>query len=91
VSLRSRLTRLERERSDGGRCSVCQGRPDYVVISARQDSSDDAPVRIREHEDMGEPCNGCGWAPDVTEVIELVVGDRADVAGLRERGEWKVE
>jgi hypothetical protein len=91
VSFRSRLNRLERERPDGGRCSACLGRPDYLILTARQDSLEAPPVRIREYDEQGEPCVACGWAPDVTEVIELLVGDREDVTSLRERGVWKVE
>jgi hypothetical protein len=91
VSFRSRMKRLERERPDRGRCSACRGRSDHIVLTARQDSLDAPPVRTREHDEMGEPCLVCGWAPEVTEVIEIVVSDRDDATRALERGVWKVE
>jgi hypothetical protein len=34
---------------------------------------------------MGELCLGCGWEPEVLEIVELVVRDREEVRRWRER------
>jgi hypothetical protein len=91
VSFRSRLNRLERERPDQGRCLQCRQRPDSFVNIFRQESLDAIPIPSKMNGDDGEPCTACGWAPDVTEIIEIVVHSRKDVVELRERGIWKVE
>jgi hypothetical protein len=91
VSLRRRLNRLEREQADRGRCRACSARPGSFVNTCRQESLDAIPIPRKVNGDDGEPCTACGWAPAVTEVIEIVVHSRKDVARLRERGVWSPE
>jgi hypothetical protein len=52
----------------------------------RQESLDAIPVPRMIHSDNGDPCTSCGWSPEVTEIIEIVVHSREDVRLLRERG-----
>jgi hypothetical protein len=37
------------------------------------------PVPKIAEGDTGEPCGTCGWAPTVTEVVEVLVTSREDV------------
>jgi hypothetical protein len=93
VSIRNRLNRLERSQPDRGRCAACRARPDHVILSARQDSLDASPVRMREQDEVGEPCAACGRAPHVTEVVEILVGARDDIHRLEEAAEargWRL-
>jgi hypothetical protein len=91
VSLRSRLNRLEREQPNHGRCRACSSRPDSFVNIFRQESLDAIPIPRKMNGDDGEPCTACGWAPEVTEITEVVVHSREEAAGLRERGIWSPE
>jgi hypothetical protein len=45
-------------------------------------------VSEESHDDAGEPCPVCGWAPAVMEIVELVVQSREDVARLEALG-WE--
>jgi hypothetical protein len=83
VRLRSRVSRLERAVPARGRCAVCRGRPAAVLRFFRQASAGQRPERRAAGGDPGEPCPGCGWTPAVTEVVEVVVTSREDVARLR--------
>jgi hypothetical protein len=88
MSFRSRIHRLERERPDQGRCLQCRHRPDSFVNILRQESLEAIPIPRKMNGDDGEPCTACGWAPEVTEITEIVIHSREEVAGLRERGFW---
>jgi hypothetical protein len=91
VSLRSRVNRLERERPDRGRCRACRTRPGHIIKCFRQDSPDAIPIPRATTGDEGQLCTACGWAPVVTEITELVIHTREDVASLRESGVWSPE
>jgi hypothetical protein len=43
----------------------------------RQESPDAQPVLTRTGIDSGEPC-ACGWAPEVTELVEVIVRTREE-------------
>ena len=86
MSLRRRLNRLERVQPNRGRCRACSSRPDSFVNIFRQESLDAIPVPHRLHDDNGDPCTSCGWSPEVTAIIEIVVHSHEDVLWLRERG-----
>jgi hypothetical protein len=85
VSFCSRLNRLERDRPDWSRCRVCRDRPAHVMQRFRQDSLDAVPVPRPSIGDDGEPCTACGWAPVVTNITEVVVHSREDIARVSER------
>jgi hypothetical protein len=82
--LRSRVSRLERAVPERGRCAVCRGRSAAVLRFFRQASTDGQPERLKAGGDPGEPCRGCGWTPVVTEVVEVVVTSREEVARWQE-------
>jgi hypothetical protein len=82
VKLRSRLARLERVQPK--RCPKCRDREEFVMNVFRQDSLDAAVVPMRMATDMG-PCV-CGWAPEVHEIVEIVVHNREDVRRIAESG-----
>jgi hypothetical protein len=79
-SIRSRLNRLERDLPHRDRCPVCRDRPGFVLRSFHQDSPDGTPVPYETEGDTGEACAGCGWAPNVTQIVEVVVTSREDIA-----------
>jgi hypothetical protein len=79
VTLRTRLQRLERSVPKSGRCPACRDRADQVWRLFRQDAPDATPVPQKVEGDTGEPCPACGWAPTVTEILEVVVRSREDV------------
>jgi hypothetical protein len=83
MRLRSRVSRLERAVPQRDRCTVCRGRPAAVLRFFRQASADGKPERRAAGGDPGEPCRGCGWTPAVTEVVEVVVTSREEVARWR--------
>jgi hypothetical protein len=91
LSFRSRMKRLERERPDQGRCLQCRHRPDSFVNIFCQESLDAIPIPCKMNGDDGDPCTACGWAPAVTEITEVVIHSREEVAELRERGVWSPE
>jgi hypothetical protein len=84
MSLRSRLKRLERAAPT--RCPACQDRPEFVMRRYRQESPDAQPILNREGEDSGEPC-ACGWAPEVTELVEVLVRTREEARRVMARPE----
>jgi hypothetical protein len=90
MTLRRRLQRLEQEHHAGGRCPQCWDRPEQVLRFFHQDSLEEEPVLEESHDDVGEPCPTCGWAPVVTEIVEVVVESREDVARLVAMG-WERE
>ncbi len=51
----------------------------------RKESLDAPAVPTRIGDDSGEPC-ACGWAPEVNEIVEIVVHSREDVRRIRESG-----
>jgi hypothetical protein len=83
VRLRSRVSRLERAMPERDRCAVCRGRSAAVLRFCRQAAPDGQPERLEAGGDPGEPCRGCGWTPAVTEVVEVVVTSREEVARWR--------
>jgi hypothetical protein len=80
VRLHTRLQRLECRVPKSGRCPACRDRVDPVWRFCRQDAPNAMPVPKEAEGDTGEPCSACGWAPTVTEVVEVVVRSREDVA-----------
>jgi hypothetical protein len=50
----------------------------------RQDSLDEAPIPEDTVGDSGESCGTCGWAPEVTEIIEVVVDSHDAIRRLAE-------
>ena len=86
MSLRRRLQRLEREHRAGGRCLQCRERPEKVLRFFHQDSPEEASVPEESPDDAGEPCLACGWAPEVTEIVTVVVQSREEVARLEAPG-----
>jgi hypothetical protein len=52
----------------------------------RQESLDAIPLPREMHGDNGDPCTSCGWRPEVTEIVEILVHSHEDVRRLRERG-----
>jgi hypothetical protein len=85
------LNRLEREQADRGRCRACSSRPDTFVNVFRQESLDAIPIPRKMNGDADNPCTACGWAPDVTEIFEIVVHSRQEARRLRERGTFDQE
>jgi hypothetical protein len=83
MTLRRRLQLLEREHRAGGRCPRCRDRPEQVLRFFHQDSPEGIPVLEENPDDAGEPCPGCGWAPVVLEIVEVVVDSRDNVARLQ--------
>ena len=83
MSVRTRLQRLERQQSNHGRCSVCRDRPLGIVRFFRKDSTDGAPVLVNRAGDDGGPCPACGWTPQVTKIVTVVVNSRDDLARLK--------
>jgi hypothetical protein len=61
--------------ADRGRCPLCCNRSDSVVRRYRQDSPDAEPVPSDTWDDP-KPCPVCGWEPNVTEIVEVVVHTR---------------
>jgi hypothetical protein len=86
LSFRRRLNRLERELANRGRCRACSSRPDSFVNVFRQESLDAIPIPRKVNADAGHLCTACGWAPDVTEIFEILVHSHQDARWLRERG-----
>jgi hypothetical protein len=78
LTLRRHLQRLERELRAGGRCLECRERPERVLRFFPQDAHDETSLQEESHDDVGEPCPDCGWAPAVTEIVEVVVENRED-------------
>jgi hypothetical protein len=83
MSVRTRLYRLERQQSNRGRCSTCQGRPSGILRLFRKDSPKGAPVLVNRAGDDGGPCPACGWTPQVTKIVTVVVNSRDDLARLK--------
>ena len=79
MSVRTRLYRLERRQSNHGRCSVCRDRPLGIVRLFRKDATSGALVPIDRGGD-GKPCPACGWTPQVTKIVTVVVNSRDDLA-----------
>jgi hypothetical protein len=80
MSVRTRLQRLERRQSNHGRCSVCQDRPSGILRIFRKDSPEGTPVPVQREGDDGWPCPACGWTPQVTNIVRVVVNSREEVA-----------
>jgi hypothetical protein len=78
MSVRTRLRRLESQQSNRGRCSVCQDRPLGIVRLFRKDSKVGTPVLVNRAGDDGKPCPACGWMPQVTKIVKVVVNSRED-------------
>jgi hypothetical protein len=58
-----------------------------VLRFFHQDSPEGIPVLEESPNDAGEPCQGCGWAPAVLEIVEVVVESREGRAPLEALGE----
>jgi hypothetical protein len=69
VSLKSRLTRLERVRPKDGRCPDC---PPPSIIGYHQDGPEAEPV-LDEGQELPGPCPRCGRPAEVLEIVEVVV------------------
>jgi hypothetical protein len=80
MSIRHSLNRLQRVRSNDGRCSVCRDRPSGMLRLFRKDSTGGAIVPIDRGGDDGKPCPSCGWTPQVTKIVTVVVNSRDGVA-----------
>jgi hypothetical protein len=80
MSVRTRINRLERQQSNRGRCPVCWGRPSGVLRIFRKDSTSGAPLLVERDGDEGRPCPSCGWTPQVTKIVRVVVNSREEVA-----------
>ena len=83
MSVRTRLKRLERRQSNRGRCSVCRDRPSGILRLFRKDATSGALVPIDRGGDDGKPCPACGWTPQVTKIVTVVVNSRDDLARLK--------
>jgi hypothetical protein len=43
----------------------------------------DAPaIRVQGDDEAAAPCSECGWKPEVTEIVEIIVHDRAEIRRL---------
>jgi hypothetical protein len=76
LSFRSRITRLERVGPHRGRCHACRTRPGSFINHFRQESLEATPLPLKLNKDDGEPCKSCGWRPEVTEIIWIMVHAR---------------
>jgi hypothetical protein len=79
TSLRTRLQRLKRTTVVAG-CPACQDRPSAVLRLFRKDATGGAIVPIDRGGDDGEPSPACGWTPQVTKIVKVVVNSRDDLA-----------
>jgi hypothetical protein len=77
--LRRRLQHLEQQYRAGGRCPLCRDWPEQVLRFFHQDAPDEAPVPEEGPDDANAPCPACGWAPAVTEIVEVIVESQEDV------------
>jgi hypothetical protein len=57
-----------------------------VLRFFHQESPEEIPVPEESPDDAGAPCPACGWAPLVTEIVEVVVESREDMARLETLG-----
>jgi hypothetical protein len=86
ITIRHRFQRLEQEHRADGRSPQCRDPPEQVLRFFCQDSPESAPVPEKSPEDASEPCSAWGWSPAVTEIVEVVVQSREDVARLEALG-----
>jgi hypothetical protein len=83
TSPRTRVQRLKRTTVDAG-CPACQDRLLGILRLFRKDSTGGAPVLVERDGDDGEPCPACGWMPQVTKIVKVVVTSREEVARCME-------
>jgi hypothetical protein len=76
------MRRLERATVDAG-CPACQDRPSGILRLFRKDPPDGSLVLVERAGDDGRPCPCCGWAPQVTRIVKIVVNSREDLARLK--------
>jgi hypothetical protein len=55
---------------------VCQDQPSGILRIYRKDSTSGALVPIDRGGDDGKPCPACGWTPQVTKIVTVVVNSQ---------------
>jgi hypothetical protein len=75
------VQRLKRTTVIAG-CPACQDRLSGILRLFRKDSTGGAPMLVERAGDDGKPCPACGWMPQVTKIVMVVVTSREEVARL---------
>ena len=85
MSIRTRLRRMEGKSIPSTRCRLCRGRLSQVERFFRQVGPTGEPVpQLESATSSASACPGCGWEPDVIEVVEIVIRDREELAAFNQ-------